>query len=169
MRFPFRTLLFSVLVLLLGASSVALAAPAVPEGAAPPNLRWFKGHNILGVRVLPRGDTQLDPERTVELLLDDGHYFRIRWDEPAGAELQRLRIRLPRIAARKASGWTLSINGRFCSPTGPCTDFKGEAFVPKGPRLSGSFSSVTVPPQVDLAPPTLTPQRPRSQSKPPAN
>ena len=165
-RIPLRTLCCGVLALLLGAGSVALAGPSDPKAAPSPSLRWLKGHNILDVQVLPEGDTRLDPKQPVELLLDDGHYFRVRWAEPVLPDSGMLRIRLPRVAARGATGWTLSVEGRFCATTGPCADFEAETVVPKGPRLSGIFSSVTVPPHPVLAPPTLTPQQPPAQSIP---
>jgi hypothetical protein len=150
-------LLLALLLSGAGGSHSAEGSAAEPE---PPTVRWVKGHNVLDIAIIPQAQTHLGPDQPIQITLDDGAYFRIRWAEPKLPESGRLRLRLPRVAARNSIGWSLLVEGDVCNDSQGCAPFVGKTTVPKGPRLSGKFPAALValaPPEppFHFAPPEL--------------
>jgi hypothetical protein len=151
-----------VLALLLSGAAETQSAEGSAADPEPPTVRWVKGHNILDIAIIPQGQTQLGPDQPIQITLDDGAYFRIRWAEPDLPESGRLRLRLPRVAARNSLGWSLLVEGEICTDSQRCAPFAGQTTVPKGPRLSGKFPAALIPVVPPEAPLRLAPPEPPS-------
>ncbi|MEE2829733.1 MAG: thioredoxin family protein [Myxococcota bacterium] len=108
----------------------------------PPELRWTKGSGVLNVLLRPQEGSHLASAQAVEVTLDDEAYFLVRWREPAPPAEGPLRVRLPRIAARTATGWELRLSGAVCNDDGSvCLPFHGQSRIPRGGALSGRFNA----------------------------
>ena len=143
----------------------ALLLTGTPEAAADdselplPTLRWTKAFNALSVKIIPGGKSHLAATQPVTAQLDDGAYFRIDWTEPKVPESGSFVFRLPRVSARNSDSWTLNVSGAVCSDDGSrCLPFDAATEIPKGPQVTGRFSSTS-----GLA----NPEKSASESPPP--
>lgn len=152
------------LLVVLGLSVLPGTLQAEDPELQPPTLRWLKAPGTLAVVIKPAPGSHLASAQPVEVVLDDGSYFRVRWSEAEVPESGPLRIRVPRVAAQRSLGWALTVSGAVCNDAGSvCLPFSAATDVPRRGPLAQKFTSRLPGAKTpDDASPRPKPELPRS-------
>lgn len=109
---------------------------------------------MLTLKIVPAEGTHLTPDLPLQLQLDDGGYFLVRWTESKVPEEGPMKIGLPSVAGDDSEGWTLQISGGVCTDDASlCLPYHATAELPRrGPRR-GRFTTESGPlPRPQAAP-----------------
>ncbi len=145
---------------LLAAVALALPSAARADDLPPPEIRWSRGPAVLTVKIVPDGTTHLADDLPLQLTLDDGGYFVVRWTESRVPADGPMTVKLPSVAGDESEGWTLTLSGGVCNDDGSvCLPYHAEATLPRrGERRGKLVAQAGRPP---------APERPTRADVPP--
>ena len=126
-------------ILVLSLSATPALAQDSPE---PPQVRWSKSANALGLRLLPAKGTHLTAQLPLVATIDDGGAFRVTWNEPDVPEEGPMKLLLPRVAGEDSTGWAVQAEGGVCNAdSSMCLPWHASFDVPRRGAARGSIQA----------------------------